>query len=102
MGGPPNKSYAHTTTSTATLLVSGNAGTILGSIVINTAGTGGGGVLTIYDGTSAAAPATVVAVCNTQNAAIPALTYDLTLSRGLYVTMTAGTTTQSDLTITYD
>ena len=102
MGGPPNKSYVHTTTSTPTLLVSGNSGTILGSVVINTAGTGGGGVLTIYDGTSAAAPATLVAVVNTQNTAIPALTYDVTLSRGLYLTATAGTTTQSDLTITFD
>ena len=101
MGAPPNKSYKHINTTQAGLLISGNSGTCLGSVVINTAGTGGGSVLTIFDDVSAVA-ANTVAVCNTQNTAIPSLTYDLALSRGLFITLTAGTTTQSDLTITYD
>ena len=94
------KNYKHVNTTQAGLLVSGNAGVILGNVVINTAGTGGGSVLTIYDDTAVNA-ANIVAVCNTQNASIPGLDYDSVMSRGIFITLTAGTTTQSDLTITY-
>ena len=94
------KNYKHVSTTQAGLLVSGNAGVILGNVTINTAGTGGGSVLTIYDDVAVNA-ANIVAVCNTQNTAIPGLDYDAVMSRGIFITLTAGTTTQSDLTITY-
>jgi len=95
------KSFTHISTTQAGLLIVGYP-SILGSVFVNTAGTGGGSVLTIFDGTSAAAPAVTVAVCNTQNAAIPSWDFNIAMSRGIFVTLTAGTTTQSDITITYD
>lgn len=95
-----NKQYLHVNTTQTGLLVTGNSGCILGAVIINTAGTGGGSVLTIYDDTSAVA-GHQVAIANTQNASIPALEYNCVMSRGIFIVLTAGTTTQSDLTITY-
>lgn len=95
-----NRNQKHVNTTQAGLLISGNAGVILCSVVINTAGTGGGSVLTIYDDVSAVA-ANIVAIANTQNTAIPGLEYFAVMSRGIFIVLTAGTTTQSDLTVTW-
>jgi hypothetical protein len=99
-----NKQYFHISAATAGTTISPYSGAILGIVNINTASTGAsGGILTIYDDTAVVA-AHVVAVITTIASAsnpIPSLEYEVTMSRGIFVTFTAGATTTGDLTITY-
>jgi len=101
VSAPGNKSFKHISTTQAGLTILSSGGGVLGSVITNTAGTGGGSVLTLFDDVSAVA-ANTIAVCNTQNSAVPQWDYNIVITRGLFVTLTAGTTTQSDITITFD
>ena|SRR5215469_9600931 len=95
-----NKSYFHINAAATTQPISANAGAILGAVAINTAA-GVASVLSIFDAATAAqcTAANTVAVINVQNANVPGYDYNVTMSRGIFYTLSAGT---PDITITFD
>jgi hypothetical protein len=96
-----NKSFLHLTTSVSQVL-SLNSGAILGTVVVNTAPTGTGGTLLIYDDQSAVTAHLIASISMVGFAAnVPGWTYNAISSRGLFIVWTQGGTVVGDLTITY-
>jgi len=88
--------FANFAANTAGTQVKATAGTLLG-LNINTAGTGGANVITLYDGTSTAGP--IIGVFATT----PAGVFDINpiaFVTGLFVALT-GTTTSGNITVVY-
>lgn len=94
-----NKSYKHLN-ATFSGALSPNSGAVLGSVVINTAPTGTGGTLAIYDDTAATA-ANLIASINLVNPNVPGFDYNVVASRALFIAFTQGGTIAGDITITY-
>lgn len=67
---------------------------------MNTAPTGTGGTLVIYDDQSAVA-GHVIASINLENPNVPGWAFDLVAPRGLFIVFTQGGTIAGDCTITY-
>lgn len=93
------KTYLHLT-ATSSQVLSPNSGAILGSVFINTAPTGAGGTLVIYDDSSAVAAHTIASI-NLVNPNVPGWAYHCVASRGLFIVFTQGGTVAGDITITY-
>lgn len=94
-----NKAYKHLT-ATFSGALSPNSGAVLGSVIINTAPTGTGGTLLIYDDTSAVS-ANLIASINLINPNVPGFDFNVVASRGLFIAFTQGGTIAGDITITY-
>lgn len=98
-----NKSFLHLTT-TVSQVLSPNPGAILGTVVVNTAPTGTGGTLVIYDGQSASVPPSriIASISMVGFAAnVPGWSYNIVAPSGLFIVWTQGGTIAGDLTITY-
>lgn len=92
-----NNEYTHISANTAGVQV-GPAGSIrLHAVNINTKGAASN-LLTLYDGTSTAAPAVVVAVFDT-TVSFGTFQYNVTLKAGLFAVLATGTA--ADLTISW-
>jgi hypothetical protein len=93
-----NKPFLHVSalTTAAGLMVSPSSGAVLGSVVINTIGSGGN-VLTIYDGQSTSGR--VIAVVDTTKNTASDLDYDIVAPSGLWYTLLTGVA--ADLTIMF-
>jgi hypothetical protein len=94
-----NKGFLHVSalTTAAGLAIHGNSGAILGSVAVNTIGSGGN-VLTIYDGLSTSGK--VIAVVDTTKNTVSDLDYDIVTATGLWYTLLGGVA--ADLTILFE
>ena len=93
------KTFLHLA-ATSSQILSPNPGAILGTVVINTAPTGAGGTLVIYDDQSAVAAHTIASI-NLVNPNVPGWVYDVVAPRGLFIAFVQGATVAGDITITY-
>jgi len=87
--------YANITTNTTTVLKTGPG--VLGTIVINSVA-GAGGTITVYDGVSAAAPATKIATIKS-DAGFGTLPYYVPFTRGLTIVTAVAA---PDITVTFN
>lgn len=94
-----NFTYLHLT-ATASQILSPNPGAVLGSVFVNTAPTGTGGTLVVYDDQSAVA-GHIIASINLVNPNVPGWTFNCIAPRGLFIVFTQGGTVAGDITITY-
>jgi hypothetical protein len=94
-----NTIYAHFSAS-ASQVLSPNPGAVLKEIVLNTAPTGTGGTLVIYDDQAVNANH-VIASINLVNPNVPGWEYNAVAPRGLFIVFTQGGTIAGDITITY-
>ena len=94
--------YFHTVTAQTNTLVSGNAGVLLRGAYINQVNAAAS-TLTIFDAATAAqaTAANTVVVLNAANAAIIGTDYNVVMSRGIMISISAGTATTPDVTITF-
>ena len=95
-----NKSYKHLA-ATATAVLSPNSGAVLGSVIINTAPTGTGGTLQLWDGQTQSAPSQLIASINLVNPNVPGFDYNVVAAQGISYVFTQGGTIAGDITITY-
>ena len=95
-----NKSYKHLS-ATATAVLSPNPSAILGSVIINTASTGTGGTLQLWDGLTQSAPSVLIAAINLANPNVPGFDYNIIAAQGLSFVFVQGGTTAGDITITF-